>query len=75
MCFDDDLIREQIAYYRARADEYDEWRTRTGRYDRGPAHRARWLNEIAVVERALATQVPLGQVLELAATPAFGPNA
>jgi SAM-dependent methyltransferase len=66
MCFDDDLIREQIAYYRARAGEYDEWWTRTGRYDRGPAQRARWSNEIAVVERALSAQAPLGTVLELA---------
>lgn len=30
-----DLIREQIAYYDARANEYDEWFYRIGRYDRG----------------------------------------
>jgi 2-polyprenyl-3-methyl-5-hydroxy-6-metoxy-1,4-benzoquinol methylase len=62
----DDLIQEQIAYYRARAAEYDEWWTRTGRYDRGPSQRARWLHEISILERALGAQGPLGQVLELA---------
>ena len=34
------LLDEQMAYYRARADEYDEWFFREGRYDRGPEHRA-----------------------------------
>jgi hypothetical protein len=66
MSSDEALIREQIAYYRARADEYDEWWTRSGRYDRGPDQRARWLTEIGVIERALAAQAPLGDVLELA---------
>jgi SAM-dependent methyltransferase len=62
----DDLIEQQIAYYRARAAEYDQWWTRTGRYDRGLSQRARWLHEISVLERALAAQAPLGRVLELA---------
>lgn len=66
MSSDEALIRQQIAYYRARAAEYDEWWTRNGRYDRGPAQRERWLAEIAVVERALADRAPLGDVLELA---------
>ena len=30
-------ISQQIDYYRARADEYDQWFLRQGRYDRGPA--------------------------------------
>lgn len=30
------LLHHQIAYYRARATEYDEWFYRQGRYDRGP---------------------------------------
>ena len=29
------VLADQIAYYRARAGEYDEWWFRTGRYDRG----------------------------------------
>src|SRR5688500_69836 len=47
------LLKEQIEYYRARANEYDEWAFRRGRYDRGPHHRAVWLAEVAAVERAL----------------------
>ncbi|QFS50036.1 hypothetical protein [Nostoc sphaeroides] len=30
-----DVIQQQIEYYRARANEYDQWFYRTGRYDRG----------------------------------------
>ena len=30
---DDDLLREQRRFYRARAPEYDEWWQRRGRYD------------------------------------------
>ena len=33
------LLDEQIAYYRARAAEYDDWWFRRGRYDRGGAQR------------------------------------
>ena len=33
---DDGLLEGQLAYYRARAGEYDEWFLRTGRNDRGP---------------------------------------
>ena len=63
----DDLLREQIAYYRARATEYDEWFVRQGRYDRGPEHREAWLGEVAVVEAALEQALPSGGVvLELA---------
>ena len=58
--------QEQIAYYRARAEEYDEWWLRTGRYDRGPEQNARWTTDIAQVEHALAEFRPSGDVLELA---------
>ena len=30
------LLQEQIAYYRARAGEYDQWFLREGHYDHGP---------------------------------------
>lgn len=63
---DDGLLREQIAYYRRRAAEYDDWYRRQGRYDRGGAHRAAWRAELAVVERALLAQAPFGSALELA---------
>lgn len=59
-------IDEQIAYYRARAGEYDEWFFRTGRYDRGPEHRAVWEAETAEVETALRHELSGGDVLELA---------
>jgi hypothetical protein len=47
------LIDEQIAYYRARAPEYDDWWLRRGRYDRGDAHRQAWTAEIARLEAML----------------------
>jgi demethylmenaquinone methyltransferase/2-methoxy-6-polyprenyl-1,4-benzoquinol methylase len=59
-------IREQIAYYRARAGEYDEWFLRHGRYDRGAEQRAAWFGEVAVVERALGEEIEGRDVLELA---------
>ena len=63
----DDLRREQIAYYRARAGEYDEWFKREGRYDRGPDWTERWTAEIGQVSDALDAFRPSGDVLELAA--------
>ncbi len=63
---DNHILSDQIAYYRARAAEYDEWFLRQGRYDRGPEHRAEWFGEVATVEAALTTEHPHGDVLELA---------
>lgn len=60
------LIEEQIAYYRARASEYDEWFLRQGRYDRGEAHRKRWFGEVARLQEALEEFRPRGNILELA---------
>ena len=63
---DDELLSEQVAYYRARAHEYDDWFLRRGRYDQGPDHSNRWLAEIDLV-RAELDRVELGQaVLEFA---------
>ena len=61
-----DILNEQIAYYSARAPEYDEWFLRRGRYDRGNDHRRAWFAEVAKLEAALAKANPGGQVLELA---------
>ena len=61
-----DLIEQQIEYYRARASEYDEWFLRQGRYDRGEAHKERWFEEVAQLQKALADFGPRGDVLELA---------
>jgi demethylmenaquinone methyltransferase/2-methoxy-6-polyprenyl-1,4-benzoquinol methylase len=47
------ILAEQVAYYRKRAGEYDEWWFRTGRYDRGPELNAAWNADVALVESAL----------------------
>jgi 2-polyprenyl-3-methyl-5-hydroxy-6-metoxy-1,4-benzoquinol methylase len=64
----EELLAEQVEYYRARAPEYDEGYERRGRYDHGPAANATWLGELAQV-RAVLDDMPLdgAQILELAA--------
>lgn len=64
---DDNVIQEQLLYYRERAGEYDEWFFRNGRYDRGTQHRAEWFHEIGIVESQLLPMVRDQEVLELAA--------
>jgi len=66
MSDDEAALREQVAYYRARAEEYDEWFLRLGRYDRGPEHRAQWQSELQLVEDELRRQLPVEHALELA---------
>lgn len=63
----DDLLEEQLRYYRARAAEYDDWWLRRGRFDRGPEANARWHAEVLAAQRALDDFAPRGDVLELAA--------
>jgi len=48
----DDILQDQIDYYRARAGEYDEWWFRSGRYDRGAEFNSRWHADTAAVETA-----------------------
>jgi ubiquinone/menaquinone biosynthesis C-methylase UbiE len=60
------ILDEQLTYYRARAPEYDEWFMRTGRYDRGAAHRAEWCSEAAIIEARLEPVIRGKRVLELA---------
>ena len=62
-----DLLEGQLAYYRARAAEYDEWWERRGRYDRGAKQAAQWRAEEQVVDVALGRFAARGDVLELAA--------
>jgi 2-polyprenyl-3-methyl-5-hydroxy-6-metoxy-1,4-benzoquinol methylase len=50
---DGGILQDQIAYYRARAGEYDQWWFRTGRYDRGPEFNAQWQAEVDEVENEL----------------------
>ncbi len=64
-----DLLQQQIAYYRARASEYDQWFYRTGRYDHGDEHTRQWFAETAEVRQALhalAEQAPITSALEFA---------
>ncbi len=63
---DQQLVDQQIRYYRQRAPEYDEWFHRQGRYDHGPDHTRLWQQEIAVVRAALDGLKPAGRILELA---------
>lgn len=63
----DDLLEAQLAYYRARAAEYDEWWERKGRYDRGAKQAAQWRAEEQVVDAALERFAARGDVLDLAA--------
>lgn len=66
----DALVAEQIAYYRARAGEYDEWALRQGRYDRGLEANGRWHAEVAQVADALRgflSERPIASALEIAA--------
>jgi len=63
---DDELLEGQLAYYRARAGEYDEWFFRQGRHDRGPEWNRRWFSELGEVRRGLERFGPTGWVLELA---------
>ncbi len=60
------LITEQKAYYSARADEYEDWWYRRGRYDRGEAVNQQWFSEVAQLEEALHNFHATGEVLELA---------
>lgn len=62
----DDLLRQQIDYYRERAGEYDEWFLRQGRYDHGPERNAQWFAEVSEVAAALDAFAPRGDMLELA---------
>ena len=59
-------LAQQVAYYRARANEYDEWWFRNGRYDRGPELNAQWFADIDELDDALRKFEPRGKVLELA---------
>ena len=63
----DRLLDEQLAYYRARAGEYDEWWLREGRYDRGSAWNGRWHVETARLREVFDGVGVSGSVVELAA--------
>lgn len=60
-------LQQQIAYYRARAGEYDEWFYRLGRYDRGTDLNQKWFDEVEIAMREVRSLAPVGDALELAA--------
>ncbi len=62
----DEVLQQQIEYYRARAGEYDEWFYRVGRYDRGEELNQRWFSEASSIMNFLLQQGPFAEVLELA---------
>jgi demethylmenaquinone methyltransferase/2-methoxy-6-polyprenyl-1,4-benzoquinol methylase len=59
-------LEEMVAYYRARAAEYDEWWYRQGRFDRGAEANTLWFAEMNEVFAALDALGICGDVLELA---------
>ncbi len=58
---------EMLAYYEARAPEYDDWYLRRGRYERGPVHDAAWNAELDMAGRWLDALPIGGEIVELAA--------
>ncbi len=62
----DQLLQEQIQYYRARASEYDEWFYKLGRYDQGEDWNQQWFSEVEMVIKFLEGFNPATTALELA---------
>jgi demethylmenaquinone methyltransferase/2-methoxy-6-polyprenyl-1,4-benzoquinol methylase len=56
-----------LAYYEARAPEYDDWYLRRGRYERGPVHDTAWNAELDAAGRWLDGLPIGGEIVELAA--------
>jgi 2-polyprenyl-3-methyl-5-hydroxy-6-metoxy-1,4-benzoquinol methylase len=59
-------LQEMMLYYRERAQEYDEWFYRKGRYDRSAETNERWFAEVDEVVAAFEALSIKGDVLELA---------
>ena len=60
------MLQEMKQYYRERAQEYDEWFYRQGRYVLEPEMNTRWFTEADEVFAMLASLHLTGDVLELA---------
>lgn len=58
---------DMVAYYEARAGEYDDWYLRRGRYSRGPIHDAAWNAELDGAGAWLDGLPIDGEIVELAA--------
>ena len=62
-----DIGADMVAYYEARAGEYDDWYLRRGRYAHGPIHDAAWNAELDAAGRWLDALPIDGEIVELAA--------
>lgn len=62
-----DRSADLVAYYEARAGEYDDWYLRRGRYARGAIHDAAWHAELDAAGRWLDALPISGRIIELAA--------
>jgi demethylmenaquinone methyltransferase/2-methoxy-6-polyprenyl-1,4-benzoquinol methylase len=56
-----------VAYYQARAPEYDDWYLRRGRYAHGPVHDLAWQMELDAATTWLDGLPLQGEIVELAA--------
>jgi len=56
-----------VAYYEARAPEYDDWYLRRGRYAHGPVHDTAWQAELDAAGRWLDALPIQGRIVEVAA--------
>jgi demethylmenaquinone methyltransferase/2-methoxy-6-polyprenyl-1,4-benzoquinol methylase len=63
----DALDAEMVAYYAARAPEYDDWYLRRGRYAHGPIHDMAWQVDLDTVTSWLDAQAVHGEIVEIAA--------
>lgn len=62
----EDLLDQQVAYYRARAPEYEQWWDRAGQYELPAEVRDEWAAEVASLGQILERAELSGSVLELA---------
>jgi demethylmenaquinone methyltransferase/2-methoxy-6-polyprenyl-1,4-benzoquinol methylase len=62
-----ELIANQIAYYRARAGEFDDWFERRREYRVSDEFVERWHADLAALRSWLTADAPTGHVLEIAA--------
>jgi demethylmenaquinone methyltransferase/2-methoxy-6-polyprenyl-1,4-benzoquinol methylase len=63
----DELIAAQIAYYRARATQYDDEPAHADNDQSGPQYLSRLRNDVAELDAWLEADPPTGHVLEIAA--------
>jgi SAM-dependent methyltransferase len=62
-----DDAADLVAYYQARAPEYDDWYLRRGRYSHGAVHDAAWNTELDTAGQWLDALPIRGEIVELAA--------